>query len=92
MKARWALAGSAGAAPYLTRYLSWLCQAQEMMDFSGTRLKKLFSGSLFPFHSSCRVTARRRVRQMTCRITVRLGGSSQTTVSARAQMIGRTRL
>ena len=29
---------------------------------------------------------------MTCRITVRLGGSSQTTVSARAQTIGRTAL
>jgi hypothetical protein len=92
MKARCALAGSAAAPAYLVRYLAWLCQAQEMTDSSGTQDRKLASGSRLPFHSSCRVAARRTVRQVTCRITVRLGGSSQTTVSARAQTTGRTAL
>jgi hypothetical protein len=92
IKVRWALAGSAAAVPYRVRYLAWLCQAHEMMDFSGTQVRKLINGSRLPFHSSCRVTALRRVRQATCRITVRFGRSSQTTVSARAQTIGRTTL
>ena len=38
------------------------------------------------------LTARRTVRQATCRITVLLGRSSQTTVSARAQTTGWTTL
>jgi hypothetical protein len=63
-----------------------------MTDRSGSQLRKLLSGSRLPFHSSRRVTARLTVRQATCRITVRLGGSSQTTVSARAQTIARTAL
>jgi hypothetical protein len=92
MNVRWALAGSAAAARYLMRYLAWLCQAHEMMDFSGSQERKFPSGSRLPFHSSCCVTARRTVRQATCRITVRLGRSSQMTVSARAQTIGRTAL
>jgi hypothetical protein len=88
MKVRCALPGSVAAAPYWARYLAWLFQAHAMTDFSGSRLKKLASGSRLPFQSSCLVTARRRVRPMTCRITVSLGGSTQMTVSARDQTIG----
>jgi hypothetical protein len=63
-----------------------------MTDSSGSQRKKLATGSRLPFHSSSRVSARRTVRQVTCRMTVRLGRSSQTTVSARAQTTGRTAL
>ena len=51
MNVRWPLAGSSAAAPYRLRYLAWLCQAHEMMDFSGVQLRKLVNGSRLPFHS-----------------------------------------
>jgi len=87
---RWALAGSAAAAAYRSRYLAWLCQAQEMTDSCGSQRSRLPNGSRLPFHSSSRVTTLRSVRTTICRITVRRGRSSQTTVSARSQTIART--
>jgi hypothetical protein len=63
-----------------------------MTDTSGLKLKKLRQRSRLPFHSSSRPATRRNVRQIICRITVRFGRSSQTTVSARAQICSRTAL
>jgi hypothetical protein len=90
MKARWALAGSLAAEPYLSWYSPCFCHAQAMTDSWGSRLKKFRQRSRLPFHSSSRPATRRNVRQMSRRITVRFGRSSQTTVSARAQISGRT--
>jgi len=61
-----------------------------MIDSSGLNVTRLLHGSRFPFHSSARVAVRRSVRQITWRITRCLGGSSQTTVSARPQTMSRT--
>ena len=55
-----------------------------MTDSSLSSAKKFRHRSRLPFHNSTRPPTRRRVRQMTRRITVRRGRSSQTTVSARA--------
>ena len=57
-----------------------------MTDSSLSREKKFRQRSRLPFHSSVRAAARRNDRQMIRRITVRRGRSSQTTVSARAQI------
>ena len=56
-----------------------------MTDSSLSTEKKFRQRSRLPFHSSVRLAARHSDRQMTRRITVRRGRSSQTTVSARAQ-------
>ena len=63
-----------------------------MTDSSLSRVKKFRHRSRLPFHSSTRPAARRNDRQTIRRITVRLGKSSQTTVSARAQTMSRTLL
>ena len=63
-----------------------------MTDSSLSQVNKLRHRSRLPFHSSTRPAIRRSVRQMSRRITVRLGRSSQTTVSARAQTRSRTSL
>ena len=61
-----------------------------MTDSSLSRVNTFRQRSRLPFHSSTRPATRRSVRQTIRRITVRLGRSSQTTVSARAQIRSRT--
>src|SRR6516162_2918231 len=90
MNVRWALTGSAVAAVYLSRFAAYLCHAHEMTDCSGFQLKKFRQRSRLPFHSSSLRMTLFRVRQVICLMTVRLGRSSQMTVSARAQTIGLT--
>jgi hypothetical protein len=72
------------AASYRARLAACVCQAHTMTDSSLSSVKKFCHRSRLPFHSSTRPPIRRKVRQMTRRITVRRGRSSQTTVSARA--------
>ena len=63
-----------------------------MTDSSLSSANRFRQRSRLPFHSSTRPATRRNDRQMTRRITVRRGRSSQTTVSARAQTRSRTLL
>jgi len=86
------LTGSATADSYRARYTPCLVHAHMMTDSSGSSVKKFRHRSRLPFHSSARPAMRRSVRQMIRRMTVRLGRSSQTTVSARAHTMSRTAL
>jgi hypothetical protein len=89
---RWPFNGSAIAASNLARSVAWFCHAQAITDSSLSRANRFRQRSRLPFHNSTRPATRRNDRQTTLRITVRLGRSSQTTVSARAHTRSRTRL
>jgi len=90
MNVRCALAGSALAVRYSSRFAVCVVQPQTMIDCSGSSEKNARQLSRLPFHSTWRVTTRRTVREMSRRITRYLGRSSQMTVSAFAQTRSRT--
>jgi hypothetical protein len=77
------------SAATLVAGLSWVVQAQRTMCSGSVRIVHS-GGSRLPFYSTWRLSRRRTVRRITCRMTSARGKSNQTSRSARCARIART--